>query len=251
MNNTQKKLLYTFLPMTVIIILLDILSHGDIKVGYVKYATIITLFLATLVVRKRYQEQKIMNIAVFFIIVGDFFLVFCDTFPEISGKVHIFGIFGFLVAYLFLILAFHKNFRVGWKELFAGIPVLAIFIPNYFILFPYVSGLMFYGGTLFSVILCYMAWVSICTMLRCYYSPRISRCIALAGYLMLICDIGVSQSLFNPAFANQFNPWLACLIWGSYVPAWTLIAVTIAEDNLLYDTNKLLFQRVYCLKEPD
>ena len=233
MNSTQRKLLYTFLPMTLVIVLLDNLLSGATLVNYVKYATIIALFLFTLGIKKKHLEQLYANIAIFFIVVADFFLVFCDTLPGIRDKLAILGVLAFLFAYLFLILAFHKSFKVGGRELLAALLVLILYVPNYINLWPHATGLMFYGGTFFSIVLCYMAWTCICTLFRYHYKPGVAFRIALAGCLMLISDIGVAQSFFNPAFQHQFNPLLASIIWATYIPAWTLIATTIAEDNLL------------------
>lgn len=232
MNRIQKRLLYTFLPLTVIIVLLDNFYPGNLQINYIKYAVILALFLATLRIRKRCREQVFMNIAVFFIVVADFFLVFCDTIPELSHKVVPWGMLGFLVAYSFLILAFSKNSKLGWRELLAAVPVLALFVPNYVLLLPHVSGIMFYGASFFSIVLCYMTWTAVCTIFWRYYTPAVARRIALAGYLILICDVGVSQAFFNPAFKNQFSPWLTNIIWAAYVPGWTLIVLTIAEEKL-------------------
>ncbi|SFG28424.1 hypothetical protein SAMN05660649_01269 [Desulfotomaculum arcticum] len=229
MNSIQRKLLYIFLPMTLVIVLLDNLFSGAAFVNYIKYATIIALFLFTLRIRKRYIGQLYVNIAIFFIVAADFFLVFCDTVPGVRDKLVIWGVLAFLFAYSFLILAFQKSFKAGWRELLAALFVLILFISNYVTLWPHVSGLMLYGGTFFFIVLCYMTWICICTLFWYHYRPGVSLRIALAGCLILISDIGVSQSFFNPAFQHQFNPGLASLIWATYIPAWTLIATTIAE----------------------
>jgi len=50
---------------------------------------------------------------------------------------------------------------------------------------------------------------------------------------MLICDISVAHTLFNPAFVGQFIPWLKNIIWFSYVPAWTLIVYISTKEDIL------------------
>ncbi|MCL5057794.1 MAG: hypothetical protein M1130_07340 [Actinobacteria bacterium] len=55
----------------------------------------------------------------------------------------------------------------------------------------------------------------------------------LAGLLILISDIGVANNVFNPAYSSIIVPWLQNIIWGTYIPAWTLMAVNIAENRLL------------------
>lgn len=232
MNSKQKVLLSIFLPLSALIVILDNVFPGADMVNYFKFATVCAVFLASLKIAKRYREQVVLNVAVFFAVVGDFFLNLCSTVPELAVRVVPFGISGFLLAYILLIVVFHKKYSASWKELLAAVPVLAVFIPNLIILHPYVSGYMLWGTLLFGLVLCFMAWTSIGAMFRGYFRMEVSWRVALAGYLMFISDMGVANSLFNPAFAGHFVPWLENIIWGAYVPAWTLIAVTIAEDEL-------------------
>lgn len=233
MNNVQKILIATYLPITIFILILNILYPGAAFVKCIKFTTIITLFLVALSIKKNFLEQRIMNLAIFFVSIGDFFLNFCSIIPKLSDKVMPLGSLAFLLAYLALILAFQKNFKIGISELLGIIPILMIFIPNFIKLSSYISGLIFYGLIIFSLVLCYMVWTSISTIFRGYFNPQVSRHAALSGYLILISDMAVAHSMFNPAFADQFVPWLNNVIWASYVPAWTLIVLIIAEKNLL------------------
>ncbi|KAF1084963.1 YhhN-like protein [Sporotomaculum syntrophicum] len=232
MSVLQKKLLYTFLILTVLIVTLDNIFPGNLQNNYIKYAVVLALFMVTLRLKKRYTEQILMNIAVFLIAAADFFLVFCNTIPAIGHELDYIGVLGFLLAYSVLIPAFNKNFSPGWGEVLAAVPVIALFIPNCLILMPYVSGITAYGAVIFSLVLCCMTWTAICTIFRRYYTPAVARRIALAGFLMLVCDLGVAHSFLNPVFAGRFVPWLANIIWAAYVPAWTLIVLTIAEEKL-------------------
>lgn len=233
MNNIQRVLLAIYLPVTIIILILDNLYQGESLVSYIKFATIITLFLVALRIKTKYHEQKFMKLSVFFIVIADFFLVFCTTITELSSKIVACGIIGFMLAYLSLIIAYNKNFKIGVGELLVVIPVVGIFLSIFLKLYPYIMGPMFYLVIIFGVVLFYMVWTSISSIFRGYFNPKISRYIALSGFLMLICDMGVANQLFNPAFAGQFVPWINNIIWGSYVPAWTFIVYIIAEDNLL------------------
>ncbi len=231
MNKVQKLILSVFLPMTGLFIALDNFFPGAPYVNYIKFVTIITLFLITLGINKKYPEQKILTVAMFFVVAGDFFLVFCKTYFA-SEKFPLYGVLSFSAAYLLVILAFQKNFKIGRFEAAAALPVLIITVPVVIILLPFVSGLIKYGLLIFIFVLCYCSWTCICTLSRGYFAPRSSHRIALAGFLMLICDLGVGLSSFHPCFNGTFVPLIKNIIWGSYIPAWTLIAVTIAEKNL-------------------
>jgi len=236
MNKLQKVLLAIYLPITMVILILDNLYPGANMISYIKYAIIISLFIVAFKIKKNFTEQFFMTLAIFFAMISDFFLVFCSTIPDLNNRVIPLGIAGFIIAYSLLILAYQKNFKFGWGEFLAIIPVLSIFIPQFIILYPFINGFMFYGTAIFGLVLCYMAWTSICTIFRGYFNPITSRLIALSGFLMFICDLGVANGIFNPAFSNSFVPWLKNIIWGSYIPAWTLLVVIIAEKNLLKDS---------------
>lgn len=218
--------------MSALIVALDNVFPNAGAVNCFKFATVCAIFMASLGIRKKYREQAILSAALFFAVVGDFFLNLCSTVPDLAARVVPFGIMGFLMAYILLIFVFHKGYSASWKELLAAVPVLAVFIPNLIILHPFVGGFKLWGLLLFGFVLCFMAWTSIGAMFRGYYRPEVSCRMALAGYLMFISDMAVANSLFNPAFAGHFVPWLENIIWGAYVPAWTLIAVTIADDRL-------------------
>lgn len=232
MNPAQKALLWVFLPITAVIVLLDNLFPGAVGVNYFKFAVIASLFLSALALRNRFREQVILNAAMFFAVVGDFFLNLCSTLPKVANGVLLYGEMAFLVAYLLIIWVFAKGFRVGPKELLAAVPVLGVFIPNLAALMHHISWPQILGFLLFGLMLAFMAWVSACAPLSGCYRPDVSRYMSLAGLLIFISDIALAHSLFNPDFAGHFVPWLKNIIWGAYVPAWTLVAVIIADDRL-------------------
>lgn len=232
MDKPQKQLLAIFLPLTMFFIVLDNLYPGAPWVNYLKFAAIISLFLTAARTPKRYLEQRILTAAMFFVMVGDFFLVFCSTLFDTAGRTLPLGVLGFAIAYLLLITAFTKDLKISWRKAAAAVPILAISIPVIITLFPFVSGIIRYGLLLFISILCIASWSCICTVCEGYFTPQSSYRIALAGILMLVCDLGVGLSLFAPKFAGHLVPWVKNIIWGSYIPAWTLIAITVQEKKL-------------------
>ena len=232
MSIVQKLLLSIFLPLTALFIALDNFFPGAAFVSYIKFVTIIALFLISLRISKKHPEQRLLTAAMFFVMAGDFFLVFCKTYFD-SEKFLPLGVLGFSAAYLLVILAFQKNFKISSLDAVAALPILVITIPVVINLFPFLSGFIKYGLIAFIAILCYCSWTCICTVFRGYFTPKSSRRIALAGVLMLICDLGVGLSSLHPYFSGTFVPWIKNVIWGAYVPAWTLIVVTIAERDLI------------------
>lgn len=234
MNNTQRILLAVYLPITLLILIFDNLYPEENMVIYLRYTIIITLFLSVVIIQKNYHEQKVMALSFFFIIIADFFLVFSESLDSLKMDVSPFGIAGFLFAYLCLIVAYQKNakIKIGNKEVISAIPIILIFIFIFITLQPYVKLPMLIGTLIFGIVLCYMTWAAVCTIFRRYYSPKISRLIALSGSLMFVCDMGVAFQLFHPYYSVVYVSWLKNIIWAAYIPGWTLLAMVISEENL-------------------
>ncbi|MFZ5652171.1 MAG: lysoplasmalogenase family protein [Bacillota bacterium] len=234
MNIRQRIILAVSLSLTAGILTLDNLFPGEKAVNYVKFTTVFFLFAVALFSFKQYREKVLLNIAVFFAMVGDFFLDILNVnMPSMYGRAAIYGAMAFFLAYLTLIAAFIKGRGAGRWGLLALAPVLAPAVPVFLMIRPHIWPQLYWGAVIFAFVLCFMAWAALCTMFRGYYSPGAARRLALAGYLILVSDSGVALAQFHPAFAGHFTPWLENIIWGTYIPAWTLVVVSIAGDDLL------------------
>lgn len=228
MNNTQRMLLAVYLPFTLLLLIFDHVFPGADVVQYVKYTVMLTMFLSVVCIRKKYREQKTMAAAFFFMVVGDFFLVFSTTL-HLETNLAPLGMAGFLLAYLLLISACQKEFRLHKAELLTALLLALLFGGVLSLLKPYIHGLMFIGTLVFGLVLCYMTWTLISTVYRGYFSRKTAVILALSGSLMFICDLGVAVSMFYPAYAGTFVPWLKNIIWAAYVPGWTFLAVAVSE----------------------
>ncbi|MGD9676982.1 MAG: lysoplasmalogenase family protein [Vulcanibacillus sp.] len=221
-----------YFPITLLILSFDRYYPGEDMVQYLKYTVMITLFILVFILRKNFLEQRIMAASFFFLVIGDFFLVFSTTLDNLDVNITSFGTIGFFIAYIFLIVAYQKNFKVGKAEIITAIPVVMIFLYVFVSLRPNVDGLMLIGILMFGIVLCYMTWSAICTIYRKYYKLKTALLIALSGILMFTCDIGVAYSQFYPLYSEAYVPWLKNIIWAAYIPGWTLLAVIISEKNL-------------------
>jgi len=237
MNNTQRILLVIYIPITVLILILDNIYPKEDIVLYLKYTIMITLFLSAITMQKKFREQKIMALSLFFLVVADFFLVFVNTIDNLKLNFSEFGVTGFLFAYICLIIAYQKNFKVGKEEIIIAILIGIVFLYVVISLQPYVKGLMLIGTLIFWSVLCYMTWTSICTIFRRYFNLKSAWLIAISSSLMFICDIGVAFSRFHPLYSKIYVPWLSNVIWATYIPGWTLLVVIISEKNLISMTN--------------
>ena len=79
------------------------------------------------------MSKKLWHLSFLFLVVADFFLVFANTIDNWKIDFSPFGAAGFLFAYLCLIVAYQKNFKVGKEEILTGFTY-----PNYFSVCSYV-----------------------------------------------------------------------------------------------------------------
>ncbi|ADL52254.1 lysoplasmalogenase family protein [Clostridium cellulovorans] len=233
MNNTQRVLLVIYILLTGLILFLDRTYPKEDIIIYLKYTIIVTLFLSSIIVEKQYKEQKIMALSFFFVVIADFFLVLCDTFVYTTKVIEPLGAMGFLFAYLCLISVYRKKLKITKLEIIVAIPLIIVFVYSVILLSPYISGLMFIGALIFGIVLCLMTWLSIVTIFNRYYSTKASLLIGFSGILMFICDMAVALSRFHPLFSGDYRMSIANVIWTSYIPGWTLLAVVINEKKLL------------------
>ncbi|MEQ8153695.1 MAG: hypothetical protein ABRQ25_02200 [Clostridiaceae bacterium] len=65
MNNSQRIILSVYLPVTMMLLILDNVYPEQDFVRIIKYTVIITLFVSSLSVKKKYKEQKLMTLSLF------------------------------------------------------------------------------------------------------------------------------------------------------------------------------------------
>lgn len=230
MNNAQRVLLAVYLPLTLFILIMDNLFTGFDMVQYAKYAVIVTLFLAACWVDKAAAEQNMMTRAILLVTAADFFLVLLPTITGLDYTV--IGAAGFSLAYICIIIANQKNFRLGLAEIMCAILVGGISL-TVFLLLPLeeISRWRLIGVICFAMILAYMTWTSICTIFRRYYRLKVALILAFSAMLMFVSDLAVAYVHFNLHYTALYQPWMQNLVWAAYIPAWTLLAVVVSEDN--------------------
>ena len=202
--------------------------------GIVLYTVIVAVFVASRLAPKPTRLHRIVARAIMFIVVGDFFLVLMGTLPFFTKDdlfVKVFGMAGFLCAYFTLAWLFTRNFSLGKKDLIKTLPVLVVIIPVLLTLVPLIQGPMVIFAIFFTCIVSFMAWNGLCATHRGFYTPAVARRFALAGFLMLLSDMGVAFVFFYPGLVHN-APWLENEIWITYVPAWTLVLINLLEEKL-------------------
>ncbi len=217
-----------------VLVLLHLLEDNYAALGVAKYAVIGSIVLASRLLRGRTVLHRPLALAFLFLGVGDFFLILLGTLPQVSPDdrwVQVGGMAGFLIAYLCLLQVYWKNVTLGGKDLAAALPILAIGVPVMIILWPHVEGWLRIWALVFTLGLGAMAWSAVCTLHRGFYAPTVARRFAIAGVLIFLSDMGVGFSFFYPGLHRNL-PWLGFEIWITYIPAWCLLLLNLAEEKL-------------------
>lgn len=218
-----------------ILYLQHLLPDNFAIMGVVLYTVIISLCAGSLMAPRHTPLHRIVGLAIIFIAFGDLFLVFMGTLPMFGKEDYVIkvpGMIGFICAYSTLSWLYTRNFSIGKKDLLMLLPVLAVIVPVLYTLLPRIEGPMFYFGIFFTLIVSFMAWNSLCSLHRGFYTRKVAARFAMAGFLMLLSDMGVAFVMFYPGMQTN-APWLENEIWITYVPAWTLIFINLLEEKLV------------------
>ena len=230
MNRTQKFLALFYGVATGLILLSHtVYGKGDPSL-YLTFGVRATMVLAAWLLTTRLRERYLLRLAFLFTLVSDYFFILAQVFDESMPNRQLYGMLGFILSYLFLILAFSRQMKFGHRELMTFLPFGLIFLYLFMNLQKFATGFMLQAGIGIGVILSLAGMTMVSTLYRGLYTRRAAWMIALAGFLMFFSDLFVAYSIYDPAFAN-FMLWKENLIWGTYVPAWTLLLLLMAEDR--------------------
>ena len=218
-----------------ILYLQHLLADNFAIMGIVLYMVILSLAAGSWMAPRPTRLHRIVGRAILFIAVGDFFLVFLGTlsmFGKENLVIKVPGMIGFICAYSTLIWLFTRRFTFRKQDLLMLLPVFVIIIPVLYTLLPLIEGPMFYFAIFFTFIVSFMAWNGLCGLHRGFYTKTVSTRFAIAGFLMLLSDMGVAFVMFYPGMQTNV-PWLENEIWITYVPAWTLVFLNLLEEKLV------------------
>lgn len=231
-NNTQRIIIATYTTLTLLILLFTTLYSLDSSAQYLRFGVRVAMFLTVVLIKKNYWEQKILIPAFFCTVISDYFFVFLRaTNPDFVNR-EMYGMLGFILAYIFLIASFQRNFRFGKKEVITLIPFIIIFVLVLVGLMKYAVGFMFWAAIILGVVLCYTGMIMVSSLFRGYFSRGTAWRIAIAGSILFLSDMVVAFSIFHPDFMG-FLLWKENLIWGTYMLGWTLLLSVAAEEHLL------------------
>lgn len=230
MNNSQRIVIAIYAPLTMLILYFRFLYENQEPALYLMYGVRVTMLLAVLLMVKKFREQKIIALALFFTVVSDYFFVYARTFEQEPANRDLYGLIGFITVYLCLIVAFHRNSKLGIREILCAFPFIVIFTYVFLQLQDYVTGFMYPATLACGVVLCFAAWTMVSTLFSGYFTKKIAMFSATAGVLLFVGDMFVAYSIFHPDF-SKFIFWKETIIWGTYMPGWMLLMLTVADER--------------------
>lgn len=229
MNRIQRIVLLTFLPLTVIELILVYIYDTSNIVRCVQFAGTVMLFMFAVFVKKEFKEQRILVFGFLFSVIGDFFMILLPVIRK-GADSNMPGIVCFLLAYVFVIWTFNRNFRLKLSDGLLALPFLATVIYFLVTMTQYIKGTIVLAVLLFSITITIMAWTSVCTLVRGYFTRRVAIIVAIAAVALFSSDMGVAYALFYPPLKGSV--WLEMFIRATYVPAWTLLLAVVCDKNI-------------------
>ncbi|SCZ79838.1 lysoplasmalogenase family protein [Acidaminobacter hydrogenoformans] len=238
MNNSNRMVLATYLSLTLLILIFTTLYALESPALYLKFGVRTAMLLTVLILRKKFWTQRLLILAFLCTILSDYFFVFLRaTSPDLPNR-ELFGMVGFIAAYIFLIAAFQRRFSFGKREVLTLLPFVIVFGIFLSLLAQYAVGFMFVAAVILGIVLCYTGMTMVSTLYRGYFTKSDAWLIAISGCVLFFSDIVVAFSIFHPAF-KPFLLWKENIIWGTYMLGWTLLLIIAGEEKLTLNSSRL------------
>lgn len=236
MNRNQKLVLSVFLTITVVELAAIVMFRNSDSVRYFEFAVTIAMLLLALTAKKRFGEQKLITISFLFTAVGEFFLLIYPIQKE-GGTGTLQGLGSFLIAYAFLIAAFHRKFRWSLSDVLLITPFLAAVAIMLAVLNRYLGGAMAVAVPAFCAVITFMAWTSLTALRRGYFARLEAKMAAAAGILIFASDFGAAFQIFYPPLVSNPSLFTESLVRATFVAAWTLLLAIVYGDDILQKNN--------------
>lgn len=230
MNRTQRILAVTYGAVTILILLCHLIYTKNAPSLILTFTVRASMVALAFLLPTAFREKKRLRAAFFFTLVSDFFFIFVKLYnPDMPNR-EMYGMMGFILAYFFLTWTFSDRLRLGRRELLTFLPFITIFLILFMTLRQYASGFMYPVGIGIGLMLSITGMATVSTTFRGYFTKRAALFIAIAGAMMFFSDLFVAYSIYHPAW-KEFMLWKENMIWGTYVPAWTMLLLLMAEDQ--------------------
>lgn len=236
MEKLQMGILRTYLLITSFLVGAGILFPTNMNLWLIRYVTILSLFLISVLYTVKERTQTRLPYALLFVVIGDAFLYL--ALPLKFMRVNIpFGLLSFTIAYGIIASTYQKAlFSVNKvKDKFFYLKQLSLLLligssSLYFLRKIRSTDLIFGLIFIFSLVLVFSI------ALNLFFNPLISKrlrvLILLSSGLMVVCDIGVILGFLIPALDPLMYNIGTSVVWSAYIPAWTIICILSMDAEL-------------------
>lgn len=229
MRKSTKIFIAVFCILTVLIMGFNYIWQDQNPALISKFSIRLLMVAIAIGIKKENKYQTLLAVAFGFTLFSDFFFVLMRCFSPDFAYRNLLGIVGFMVAYLFLVLAFSQGFRFNRFAFFTALPFSVVYLAVLIDLYRYVAGAVLVAATILGLIMVVMATVLIGTLKRETFPKRAAVLASISAVLLFGSDMVVAYSLFHPAF-HHFILVKENFIWATYMAGW-LALLCIVDDR--------------------
>lgn len=219
MKLKENGIIIIFSLLTVVILAFNYWWQDQSPALILKFGVRLLLVATALAIKKKNRFELLIGVAFALSLFSDFFFVLMRCFhPDFLYR-DLLGIIGFIGAYLFLIGAFKRGFKLGLQEIVIATPFTIAYLIVLFDLYRYAQGALLLYATILGLILIVMATVLIATWKQPDYPRRTAWLATFSAVLLFVSDIVVAYALFHPNW-QPFILFKENIIWATYMAGW-------------------------------
>lgn len=229
MQKFQSGILRTYLMITSFLVGAGILFPENENLWLIRYVTILSLFLISILHQIKEKTQTRLSYALLFAVIGDAFLYLALPLKFIKLNIPL-GLISFTMAYGIIASAYLKVLfsikKTIDKFFYLKLLSLLLLIGSFIIYFlrKTTSADLFFGSIFISSLI-FVFLMAINIFFSTLISKRLRVLILLSSTLMVVCDIGVILGFSLPSLDPMIFNIGSSIVWSAYIPAWTIICI--------------------------
>lgn len=229
MQKFQSGILRTYLMITSFLVGAGILFPANENLWLIRYVTILSLFLISILYQIKERIQTRLPYALLFVVIGDAFIYLSLPLKFIRLNIPL-GLISFTIAYGIIASTYLKVLYSTKKTIdkifYLKQLSLLLLIGSFIIyLLRKTASADLILGSIFISSLIFVFSMAINIFFSTLISKRLRVLILLSSTLMIVCDIGVILGFSLPALDPMIYNVGTSIVWSAYIPAWTIICI--------------------------
>lgn len=229
MQKFQSGILRTYLMITSFLVGAGILFPANENLWLIRYVTILSLFLISILYQIKERIQTRLPYALLFVVIGDAFIYLSLPLTFIRINIPL-GLISFTIAYGIIASTYLKVLYSTKKTIdkifYLKQLSLLLLIGSFIIyLLRKTASADLILSSIFISSLIFVFSTAINIFFSTLISKRLRVLILLSSTLMIVCDIGVILGFSLPALDPMIYNIGTSIVWSAYIPAWTIICI--------------------------